>query len=48
VELFLQGFVILDFVSSKDYPNGIDYVRQGKNLIVLRTFSKIYGLGGCA
>lgn len=35
-----------DFVSSKDYPNGIDYVRQGKNLIVLRTFSKVYGLGG--
>jgi histidinol-phosphate aminotransferase len=35
-----------DFVSSKDYPNGIDYVRQGKNVIVLRTFSKVYGLGG--
>jgi len=35
-----------DFVSSKDYPDGIDYVRQGKNLIVLRTFSKVYGLGG--
>jgi histidinol-phosphate aminotransferase len=43
--------VVLDeayshFVSDPDYPDGIDYVRQGKNVIVLRTFSKIYGLGG--
>jgi histidinol-phosphate aminotransferase len=43
--------VVLDeayshFVSDRDYPDGIDYVRQGKNVIVLRTFSKIYGLGG--
>lgn len=35
-----------DFVSSRDYPNGMDYVRQGRNVIVLRTFSKVYGLGG--
>jgi histidinol-phosphate aminotransferase len=47
-----QGaLVVLDeayfhFVSDPDYPDGIDYVRQGKNVIVLRTFSKIYGLGG--
>ena len=43
--------VVLDeayshFVSDRNYPDGIDYVRQGKNVIVLRTFSKIYGLGG--
>jgi len=43
--------VVLDeayshFVSDRDYPDGIDYVRQEKNVIVLRTFSKIYGLGG--
>jgi histidinol-phosphate aminotransferase len=43
--------VVLDeayshFVSDRNYPNGIDYVRQEKNVIVLRTFSKIYGLGG--
>jgi len=29
-----------------DYPNGIDYVRQGAPVIVLRTFSKVYGLAG--
>jgi len=29
-----------------DYPDGIDYVRQGRNVLVLRTFSKAYGLAG--
>ena len=29
-----------------DYPNGLDSLRQGKNVLVLRTFSKIYGLAG--
>ena len=29
-----------------DYPNGLDYVRQGAPVIVLRTFSKVYGLAG--
>ena len=46
-----ETLVVLDeayshFVSDPDYPDGIDYVRQGKNVIVLRTFSKIYGLSG--
>jgi histidinol-phosphate aminotransferase len=34
------------FVSDASYPDGIDYVREGRNVIVLRTFSKVYGLGG--
>ena len=52
LERIPQGtLVVLDeayshFVSDRNYPDGIDYVRQGKNVIVLRTFSKIYGLGG--
>jgi histidinol-phosphate aminotransferase len=29
-----------------DYPNGLDFVREGRNVVVLRTFSKIYGLAG--
>lgn len=29
-----------------DHPSGIDYVRDGKNVICLRTFSKTYGLAG--
>jgi len=28
------------------YPNGIEYVRAGHNVVVLRTFSKAYGLAG--
>ena len=29
-----------------DYPDALDYVRAGRNVVVLRTFSKIYGLAG--
>jgi histidinol-phosphate aminotransferase len=29
-----------------DYPDGVDYVREGEPVIVLRTFSKAYGLAG--
>jgi len=29
-----------------DYPDGIDLVRRGAPVIVTRTFSKVYGLGG--
>jgi histidinol-phosphate aminotransferase len=29
-----------------DYSHSLDYVRQGRNLIVLRTFSKAHGLAG--
>ena len=36
-----------EFVQSRDYPDGIDYLRdKAGNLIVLRTFSKLYGLAG--
>jgi histidinol-phosphate aminotransferase len=30
----------------KDYPDGINYLKDNLNLIVFRTFSKIYGLAG--
>lgn len=35
-----------EFVESKDFPDAIKYVKEGKNVIVLRTFSKYYGLAG--
>ncbi len=46
-----ETLVVLDeaychFVSEAGYPDGIEYVRRGMNVIVLRTFSKVYGLGG--
>lgn len=36
-----------EFVEDPKFPNGIDYFREGRNVVVLRTFSKIYGLAGC-
>jgi histidinol-phosphate aminotransferase len=34
------------FVDDKDYPRTIPYIADYPNLIVLRTFAKIYGLAG--
>jgi histidinol-phosphate aminotransferase len=46
-----ETFVVLDeayfeYVRWKEYPNGLDYVSRRPNVVVLRTFSKIYGLAG--
>ncbi len=46
-----KTIVVLDeayfeYVEDKNYPDGIKYLPKYKNLIVLRTFSKIYGLAG--
>lgn len=46
-----ETLVVLDeayfeYVPYADYPNGLDYVREGRNVLVTRTFSKIYGLAG--
>lgn len=35
-----------EFVEHPDYPDSLEYIRQGRNVIVLRTFSKVYGLAG--
>ncbi|MCD6318176.1 histidinol-phosphate transaminase [Candidatus Aerophobetes bacterium] len=35
-----------EYVEDPDYPQTLEWVRKGKNLIILRTFSKIYGLAG--
>jgi histidinol-phosphate aminotransferase len=35
-----------EFVESKEFPDTIKYVKEGKNVVVLRTFSKFYGLAG--
>jgi histidinol-phosphate aminotransferase len=36
----------LEFVEAKDFPDSLKYVRENKNVLVLRTFSKFYGLAG--
>ncbi|HEV8701949.1 MAG TPA: histidinol-phosphate transaminase [Candidatus Polarisedimenticolia bacterium] len=35
-----------DYVDLADYPDGLDDLRQGRNVVLLRTFSKIHGLAG--
>ena len=34
------------FADAPDFESGLGYVRQGKNVVVTRTFSKIYGMAG--
>jgi histidinol-phosphate aminotransferase len=43
--------VILDeayfeYVVDPDYPHSLDYIRSGKPVLILRTFSKVFGLAG--
>jgi histidinol-phosphate aminotransferase len=36
-----------EYIDDPDYPDGIaEYLRAGRNVLVLRTFSKIFGLAG--
>src|SRR5213078_263702 len=35
-----------EYVNDAEYPNSLDYVRAGKSILVLRTFSKVFGLAG--
>ncbi len=35
-----------EYVTAADYADGMKYFRQGRDLLILRTFSKIYGLAG--
>jgi len=35
-----------EYVMAEDYPDAVDWVREGRRLAVLRTFSKAHGLAG--
>jgi len=36
-----------EYIDDPDYPEGVeDHLKQGRRVVVLRTFSKIYGLAG--
>src|SRR5205085_12159044 len=46
-----HALVILDeayfeYVDEPDYPNSLEYMREGKSVLILRTFSKVFGLAG--
>lgn len=35
-----------DFITEPDYPSMIELVKEGRNLIVSKTFSKVFGMAG--
>ncbi len=35
-----------EYVQDGRYPNTIEYLKEGRNILILRTFSKAYGLAG--
>jgi histidinol-phosphate aminotransferase len=35
-----------EYVTDSGYPDALEYVRQGRPVLVLRTFSKVFGLAG--
>jgi histidinol-phosphate aminotransferase len=35
-----------EYVDAKDYPDTVGYIKEGRNVVVTRTFSKVYGLAG--
>lgn len=47
-----QGVLIVvdeayhEYVISPEYPQSLKYFREGQDILILRTFSKIYGLAG--
>jgi len=47
-----EGIIVIldeayyEFQEREDYPDSLRWVREGLNVVILRTFSKIYGLAG--
>ena len=35
-----------EYVQEKRYPDTLKYLREGRDILILRTFSKVYGLAG--
>lgn len=44
--LVIADEAYMEFADPKAFPESISYVLEGKNVLVLRTFSKFYGLAG--
>ena len=44
--LIIVDEAYFEYVEAADYPNSLGYHQQGKALLTLRTFSKLYGLAG--
>ncbi|MGQ9570039.1 MAG: histidinol-phosphate transaminase [Thermodesulfovibrionales bacterium] len=44
--LVISDEAYYEYVTDPDYPDTMEYFRKGRNILILRTFSKIYGLAG--
>ncbi len=44
--LFVHDEAYVDFVTDPGYVSGLEYLQEHENVIILRTFSKIYALAG--
>lgn len=44
--LIVMDEAYIEYVTSEEFPNGLDYLNDYPNMILLRTFSKAYGLAG--
>jgi len=44
--LVLMDEAYIEYISDPRFPESFKYLREGKNIMILRTFSKIYGLAG--
>ncbi|MGI6601070.1 MAG: histidinol-phosphate transaminase [Dethiobacteria bacterium] len=44
--LVVLDHAYIEYVTDRSHPDGLDYIQQKRPLLVLRTFSKIYGLAG--
>lgn len=45
-QIVVMDEAYFEFVENDDYPDGIKLLREYPNLVVFRTFSKMYGLAG--
>lgn len=45
-KLLVLDEAYFEFVDAPNFPNSLSFLREGRDIIVLRTFSKIYGLAG--
>ncbi|MEA2659018.1 MAG: histidinol-phosphate aminotransferase [Candidatus Binatota bacterium] len=44
--LLIVDEAYFEYVQDAEYPNSLDYHRDGRAILTLRTFSKLYGLAG--
>ena len=44
--LVIMDEAYIEYITDPRFPDSFKYFREGKNILILRTFSKIYGLAG--